>query len=160
MALFKQDRDGRLRGRTDAACGAGNENGFLRHDFLLYFTSKTNIAVSKSSETTARNEPAVASVRLAFRTKLDKSEILDAYWRLEDRLHRIVDLVSDSPEAADQLQSAHPRLVRDVVGLLEVSTRLRFSRIPAVDLCCETINSYLIELEQSKQNYRVKAASS
>jgi hypothetical protein len=33
--LFKQDRDGGLRGRADATCGAGDEDGFLRHDFLL-----------------------------------------------------------------------------------------------------------------------------
>src|SRR6516165_10595023 len=42
MALFKQDRDGRARGRADAAGGAGDEDGFLRHDFLLVLTSKMN----------------------------------------------------------------------------------------------------------------------
>ena len=31
MALFKQDRDGRVRGRADAAGGAGDEDGFLGH---------------------------------------------------------------------------------------------------------------------------------
>jgi hypothetical protein len=47
MALFEQDRDSRLRGRADAACGAGDEDDFLRHDFLLYLTNKMNIPVSK-----------------------------------------------------------------------------------------------------------------
>jgi hypothetical protein len=42
MALFKQDHDGRVRGRADAACGAGDEDGFLRHDFLPLLTSTMN----------------------------------------------------------------------------------------------------------------------
>jgi hypothetical protein len=29
MALFKQDRDSRVRGRADAPGGAGDQNGFL-----------------------------------------------------------------------------------------------------------------------------------
>ena len=32
MALFKQDRDGRVRGRADAAGGASDEDRFLGHD--------------------------------------------------------------------------------------------------------------------------------
>src|SRR5215469_18436362 len=42
MALFKQDRDGRVRGRADAAGSTGDENGFLGHDFLPLLTSKMN----------------------------------------------------------------------------------------------------------------------
>jgi hypothetical protein len=35
MALFQQRGDGRVRGRADAAGGAGDEDGFLGHDFYF-----------------------------------------------------------------------------------------------------------------------------
>ena len=40
MASFRQDGDGRIRGRADAAGGASNEDGFLGQDSLPCVSEK------------------------------------------------------------------------------------------------------------------------
>ena len=87
------------------------------------------------------------------------SDVRDAFWRLQDLLHLLSAFAGDkTSEVVPLLKSNYPSLVRDTIELLRWVSHLGYSRIEAVAQSCNAINSYLIVLEQIKQQHRARAA--
>lgn len=101
----------------------------------------------------------IHAIRVSFRSHTKTADVLNGFWTLEDLLHRLVAITDDCPGDAIPLMKAnYPSLVREIIDVLQSASKLRYKRLPAVGKSCDAINSRLIELEQIKQRYRVKAA--
>ena len=91
-----------------------------------------------------------ASSRLQY--SFDREKVYQMLWRVQDELNRLVDCASDSPTAVFSfLQRKSPRLVRDIIGILEWRLQLKHVHSRAIDQSCEEINRLLGELERIKE---------
>jgi hypothetical protein len=118
------------------------------------------MSISPPGEICAEVVLAIQAVRLSFQSHTEITETLDAFWRLQDQLHRLVAEISDSPcEILLTLRSECPRLVQEIVELLTFTAKTRFAHIRSIQLSCATINDSLMELEQIKQLYAACAGN-
>jgi hypothetical protein len=84
----------------------------------------------------------VCEVRTVFRSSLAVADILDRFWRLQDNLSRLLEAITDHPSETMEVLEAHPRLLTDVVDVLEFSAKLQnLNNIAAVREAGESINS-------------------
>ena len=103
---------------------------------------------------------ALQEVRKTFQQRTKTSEVLDAFWCLQDQVHRLVENASDHPDEAFHLiESAHPHLVRDIAELLSFALKRSVIQIPAVSQSCSEINDSLQRLQNLKYQPRSRAAS-
>ena len=101
----------------------------------------------------------VSEVRAVFRSALPVPEILDRFWCLQDNLSRLLEAISDYPVETLEALGSHPRLLSDVVDVLEFSSKLSNLRnIAAVRESADAINNSLLEIQYARQA-RALAAS-
>ena len=99
-------------------------------------------------------EHAAAQINESFTERTPTSEILNEFWRLQDLLSRLLEAVENEHGEVKQCRN----LIRKVVPILESPRLRKISWLPAVKLACETINSYLISLEQATQQSKATKA--
>jgi hypothetical protein len=101
----------------------------------------------------------IVNVHNAFRSRVQRSEILNSFWSLQDHLARLVDAASDRPaEVFGLLKENHPLLIQNIVGVLAAAAEGSLARNAAVSSCCETINELLMELETLEPTSRPATA--
>jgi hypothetical protein len=102
----------------------------------------------------------VSEVRAVFRSSLPVPEILDRFWCLQDNISRLLEAISDYPAETLQALEGHPRLLTDVVDVLEFSAKLPSLRnIAAVRESAASINNSLLEIQYSRQSRAVAASA-
>jgi hypothetical protein len=95
---------------------------------------------------------AVRGVRLRIQSGSEVSQVLDAFWCLQDQVHRLVASASDSPyEILSALKTECPRLIQDIIALLDFTAKVHFRHIAAVERSCTALNDSLMELERLKR---------
>lgn len=102
----------------------------------------------------------VSEVRKVFRSSLPVPEILDSYWSLQDNLSRLLEALTDHPEETAEALDSCPGLLKDVVDVLEFSSKLQtLKNIPAVREASESINDSLVEIQYLKQSRALTASA-
>ena len=97
---------------------------------------------------------AVLGGGLSIQSGSEVSQVLDAFWRLQDQIHRLVASASDSPsEIFSELRTGCPRLIQDIIALLDFTAKVHFRHIAAIERSCTAINDSLMELEHLKQQH-------
>lgn len=103
----------------------------------------------------------ITEVRKTFRSGLPVTDILDRFWRLQDNLSRLLEAITDHPKETTEILETHPRLLPDVVDVLEFSSKLQTLRnIPAVREAGESINNSLLEIQYVRQLRALVASAS
>lgn len=101
----------------------------------------------------------IVNARSALRSGVQRSEVLNSFWSLQDHLARLVDAASDDPtEVFGLLKEDHPRLIQNIVGVLGAASEGSLAQNAAVTSCCGTVNELLMKLEMLKPLSRSTAA--
>lgn len=94
----------------------------------------------------------VSEVRGVFRSSLPVPEILNRFWSLQDNLSRLLEAISDYPAQTLEVLEWYPHLLKDVVDVLEFSSRLTsLAQIAGVRQSAEAINNSLLEIQYARQ---------
>jgi hypothetical protein len=102
----------------------------------------------------------VSEVRTLFRSSFPVAEILDRFWALQDNLSRLLEAISDYPAETLEVLESHPRLLTDVVDVLEFLSKLPDLRqIAAVRESAEAIKNSLLEIQCARQTRAVAASA-
>jgi hypothetical protein len=102
----------------------------------------------------------VSEVRKVFRSSLPVPEILNCFWGLQDNLSRLLEAITDDPAETVEALQRYPRLLTDVVDVLEFSAKLQTLRtIAAVREAGESINSSLVEIQYLRQSRALTASA-
>lgn len=101
----------------------------------------------------------VTAVRQVFRSAVPVPQILDRFWRLQDNLYRLLEAMTDHPAKTAEALDKYPGLLKDVVDVLEFSSKLQtFRNIPAVREASESINNSLVEIQYLRQSRAMVAS--
>jgi hypothetical protein len=88
------------------------------------------------------------------------AEILDRFWGLQDNLSRLLEAITDYPAETMEALEKYPRLLTDVVDVLEFSAKLQTLRnIAAVRDAGESINTSLVEIQYLRQSRALTASA-
>ena len=102
----------------------------------------------------------VSEVRAVFRSALPVPEILDRFWSLQDNLSRLLEAITDYPVETLEALESRPRLLGDVVDVLEFSSKLPTLRnIAAVRESADSINNSLLEIQYARQARAMTASA-
>jgi hypothetical protein len=94
-------------------------------------------------------EAALSELRETIRGIHTPGIVLDAFWKLQDSVVRLVEVVEDSRhESLVILSKDHAGLVTRIVDVLQLAERLRFTKNSGVNAACEGINRSLLSLAQ------------
>jgi hypothetical protein len=103
---------------------------------------------------------AVSEVRTVFRSSLPVAEILNRFWALQDHLSRLLEAISDYAGETVEVLENYPRLLSDVVDVLEFSSKLQTLRnIAAVKESAESINGSLLSIQYARQSRALIASA-
>ena len=103
---------------------------------------------------------AVEQVRKGFRSKLDTPEVLDRFWCLQDQVNRLVESASDCPsQTFDVIKETHPRLIRNILDVLNFAEKTQFSSAPAITTSVLRIDRSLAKLEFLREQDKAMVAS-
>lgn len=101
----------------------------------------------------------IVNVHNVLRSRVQRSEVLNSFWSLQDHLARLVDAASDRPaEVFGLLREDYPRLIQNIVGVLTAASEGSLAQNAAVISCCGTINELLMKLEMLKPLSRSNTA--
>ena len=115
--------------------------------------------IAKSERLCQNVASSVHDVRQAFRSATPVPKILDRFWRLQDDVYRLLEALTDSPVEAAETLRLYPSLLKDVVDVLEFTSKLQsFRNIPALREAGESINNSLLEIQYLKQSHAMAAA--
>jgi hypothetical protein len=101
-------------------------------------------------------EHAAVQIRTLMGDRTGISETLDLFWFLQDRLNRLVDVVSLERGEVSQCR----RVISNVVNALQSPQAQKHATIPGVKISCDKINGLLMRLEQATRLVRAAGAGS
>jgi hypothetical protein len=108
-----------------------------------------NMQKESTRELCQHVEAALSGVRQTIRGIHTEGIVLDAFWKLQDSLVRLVEALDDSrSESLDILSQDNPRLVSRTVDVLQLAERSRVTKNSGVKTACEEINQSLLSLAQ------------
>ena len=94
-------------------------------------------------------EAALLEVREIIRGIHTQGIVLDAFWKLQDSLMRLMEAVNDSGlESLNTLSQHHQGLVSRIVQTLQFTKLSRYAKNSGVEAACERINQSLLSLAQ------------